>query len=171
MLQSPLDHTTGHPSGEVEPQSPFKYFACVNAAPIDSRESLKLRGREPLGTFSFRDLRLHLFHSPSVITSYVLTSRSSRTATRLGGSARNSCREDVIQDSNDGSRTTGRRHRREYSRRNSAHVFSPCLFVRRHDGRVRTTAAIAAGPSNAGRHRRLRPRLPPIGPLSCRGPP
>ena len=107
MLQSPLDHTTGHPSGEVEPQSPFKYFACVNAAPIDSRESLKLRGREPLGIFSFRDLRLHLFHSPSVTTSYVLTSSSSRHATRLGGGARNLCREDVIQDGNLGSCTTG----------------------------------------------------------------
>ena len=107
MLQSPLDHTTGHPSGEVEPQSPAKYFACVRAPPIDSRESLKLRGRDPLGTFSFLDLRLHLFHSPSVKTSYVLTSSSSRKTTRLGGSARNLCREDVIQDGNVGSCTTG----------------------------------------------------------------
>ena len=107
MLQSPLDHTTGHPSGEVELHSPFKYFACVKAAPIDSRESLNLRGREPLGTFSFLDLRLHPFHSPSAITSYVLTSSSSRNATRLGGRARNLCREDVIQDGNFGSCTTG----------------------------------------------------------------
>ena len=107
MLQSPLDHTTGHPSGEVEPNSPDKYFACVKAAPIDSRESLKLRGRDPLGTFARCDRRRHFFHTPSVPTSYVLTSSSSRKATRLGGSARNSCREDVIQDGNDGSRTTG----------------------------------------------------------------
>ena len=107
MLQSPLDHTTGHPSGEVELQSPAKYFACVRAAPIDSRESLKLRGRDPLGTFSFLDLRLHLFHSPSVITLYELTLSSSRKATRLGGNARNSCCEDVIHEGKVGSRITG----------------------------------------------------------------
>ena len=107
MLQSPLDHTTGHPSGEVEPHSPDKYFACVKAAPIDSRESLKLRDRDPLGTFARCDSRRHFFHTPWVSTSYVLTSSSSRKATRLRGSARNSCREDVTQDINEGSRTTG----------------------------------------------------------------
>ena len=107
MLHSPLDHTTGHPLGEVEPQSPSRYFAWVRAAPIDSSESLNLHVRDSLGIFARCDRRLHFFHTPSASTSYVATSISSWKPTCLGGNALKSRREDVIQVGRLDSCTTG----------------------------------------------------------------